>query len=67
MTPADFRKLALALPEAEERTHMNHPDFRVGGKIFATLAIPTRTTAWSTFRRKSSTISRRQSPMCLCR
>ena len=33
----DFRRLALALPDAEERAHMGHPDFRVGGKIFATL------------------------------
>jgi len=40
MTAADFRKLALALPEAEERAHMDHPDFRVGGKIFATLGYP---------------------------
>jgi hypothetical protein len=40
MTAADFRKLALALPEAEERTHRDHPDFRVGGKIFATLGYP---------------------------
>ena len=31
----DFRRLALALPGAEERAHMGHPDFRVGGKIFA--------------------------------
>jgi hypothetical protein len=37
MTPNDFRKLALSLPETEERAHMNHPDFRVAGKIFATL------------------------------
>jgi hypothetical protein len=40
MTANDFRKLALALPEAEERAHMNHPDFRVAGKIFATLGYP---------------------------
>jgi hypothetical protein len=40
MTPDDFRVLALALEGAEERAHMNHPDFRVGGKIFATLAYP---------------------------
>jgi hypothetical protein len=33
----DFRRLALAFPGAEERAHMGHPDFRVGGKIFATL------------------------------
>jgi len=37
MTPDDFRTLALALPGAVERSHMNHPDFRVGGKIFASL------------------------------
>jgi hypothetical protein len=40
MTANDVRKLALALPEAEERAHMNHPDFRVAGKIFATLGYP---------------------------
>ena len=39
-TPEDFRGMALALPGAEERAHMGHPDFRVGGKIFATLASP---------------------------
>ena len=38
--PADFRRLALKLPQTEERSHMNHPDFRVAGKIFATLAYP---------------------------
>lgn len=37
MTENDFRKLALSFPEAEEKAHMGHPDFRVGGKIFATL------------------------------
>jgi hypothetical protein len=37
MTANDFRKLALSLPEAREAAHMNHPDFRVRGKIFATL------------------------------
>jgi hypothetical protein len=37
MTADDFRNLALELPGAEERSHMDHPDFRVGGKIFATL------------------------------
>jgi hypothetical protein len=43
MTPAAFRKLALSLPETEEREHMNHPDFRVAGKIFATLGYPDKT------------------------
>jgi hypothetical protein len=36
----DVRRLALAFPGAEERAHMGHPDFRVGGKIFATLHAP---------------------------
>src|SRR4029453_16454970 len=40
MKAADFRKLALALPEASEGAHMGHADFRVGGKIFATLGYP---------------------------
>jgi hypothetical protein len=40
MTANDFRKIALALPETEERSHMSHPDFRVCGKIFATLGYP---------------------------
>ena len=39
MTPAQFRKLALSLPEATEGSHFGNPDFRVGGKIFATLAL----------------------------
>lgn len=38
MTPTAFRKLALSLPEAEESSHMGVSDFRIGGKIFATLA-----------------------------
>jgi YjbR len=38
MTPADFRRLALALEGAEEGSHMGATDFRVGGRIFATLA-----------------------------
>jgi hypothetical protein len=37
MTAGEFRGLALALPEAVEASHMGHPDFRVRGKIFATL------------------------------
>jgi hypothetical protein len=32
-----FRRIALAFPGAEEGSHMGHADFRVGGKIFATL------------------------------
>ncbi|MFL5327324.1 MAG: MmcQ/YjbR family DNA-binding protein [Gemmataceae bacterium] len=37
MTADDFRELALSLPETTEASHMDHPDFRVAGKIFATL------------------------------
>ena len=37
MTADEFREIALSFPGAEERSHMNHPDFRVGGKIFTTL------------------------------
>ena len=40
MTANEFRKMALELPEVVESSHMGHPDFRVGGKIFATLAAP---------------------------
>ncbi len=40
MTAGDFRRLALSFPEATEGAHMDHPDFRVGGKIFATLGYP---------------------------
>lgn len=36
----DFRRVALSFPGAEEREHMRHPDFRVGGKVFATLGYP---------------------------
>ncbi|MGA8500350.1 MAG: MmcQ/YjbR family DNA-binding protein [Candidatus Sulfotelmatobacter sp.] len=42
MTVNDFRRLALAHPEATEHAHMDHPDFRVGGKIFATLGYPAK-------------------------
>ena len=38
MTTSDFRRLALSLPSAEESSHMGAADFRVGGRIFATLA-----------------------------
>lgn len=38
MNTADFRRIALSLPGAEESSHMGQPDFRVGGRIFATLA-----------------------------
>jgi hypothetical protein len=34
----DFRRIALSFPNTEESSHMGSPDFRVGGRIFATLA-----------------------------
>jgi len=40
VTPKEFRRIALSLPDAAEGAHMGHADFRVGGKIFATLGSP---------------------------
>jgi hypothetical protein len=37
MTADEFRRLAMSLPEVAEESHMGHPDFRIRGKIFATL------------------------------
>jgi hypothetical protein len=45
VTPDDFRRLALEMPGASEQSHMRHPDFRVRGKIFATLGYPDK--AWA--------------------
>jgi hypothetical protein len=42
MTPNQFRRIALSLPDAVEGAHMGHADFRVGGKVFATLGYPDR-------------------------
>ena len=38
MNASDFRRIALSLEGAEDRSHMGAPDFRVGGRVFATLA-----------------------------
>ena len=38
MNANDFRRIALSMEGAEEGSHMGSPDFRVGGRIFATLA-----------------------------
>jgi hypothetical protein len=40
MTADEFRKMALEIPTAVEGSHMNHPDFRVAGRIFASLSVP---------------------------
>jgi hypothetical protein len=45
MTPNKFRELALSFPDTIESAHMHHPDFRVGGKIFATLGYPNEKSA----------------------
>ena len=37
LTADEFRRLALSLPQSTEGGHQGHTDFRVGGKIFATL------------------------------
>ena len=39
-TAEQFRRIALSFPGVEEMEHMHHPDFRVGGRIFATLGSP---------------------------
>ncbi len=38
VTVAQWRKLALAMPETEEKSHFEQPDFRVRNKIFAGLS-----------------------------
>ena len=40
VTAQDFRSIALSFEGAVEHAHMNHPDFRVRGKVFATLGYP---------------------------
>lgn len=40
MTADEFWRHALSLPETEESFHMGHPDFRVRGKVFASLGYP---------------------------
>jgi hypothetical protein len=42
VTARDFRRIALSLEGATASAHMGHPDFRVGGKVFATLGYPAR-------------------------
>ena len=37
MTADDFRRVALDMPDAFESAHMDHPDFRVNGRVFATI------------------------------
>ena len=44
MTPEAFRKLALAQAGASEGAHGGHPDFRAGGKVFASLGFSDKAT-----------------------
>ncbi len=37
MDSTTFRAMALGLEDAEEQSHMGHPDFRAGGRVFASL------------------------------
>jgi hypothetical protein len=39
MTGSDFRRIALNMPDSAEASHFGNPDFRVGGRIFATLSL----------------------------
>ena len=63
MTAADFRRIALSMPEAVKGSHFGNADFRLAGKIFATLALekegygvllldPEQQPAWSRTSRK---------------
>jgi hypothetical protein len=45
MTAEQFRRLVMLLPAAEEHEHHHHPDFRLYGKIFATMGYPDATHA----------------------
>jgi hypothetical protein len=40
MTADGFRRLALALPRSRDSSHLDHPDFRIGKRVFATLGYP---------------------------
>jgi hypothetical protein len=42
VTAKEFRQIALSFPETAASQHMGHPDFRVAGKVFATLGYPDR-------------------------
>jgi len=37
MTPEQFRREALGLPDTVEGAHHDHPDFRAHGRVFASL------------------------------
>src|SRR5690606_31833488 len=56
MNTDGFRRIALEMPLAEESSHMGQPDFRVAGKIFASLPrAPARAEKGAAARAKSKT------------
>ena len=62
VTADDFRRLALSLPEAVESAHMDHPDFRVRNKIFATLGYPDRSCGVLKLTRNQQKLVAREAP-----
>ena len=62
MTPDNFRQMALEYPGAVESSHMNHPDFRINGKIFATLGVPDESCAMVKLTPEQQQVFMRESP-----
>jgi len=46
MTAAEFRRIALSLPQAREAAHMGHPDFRVRAGFLRPWTIRAPAGAW---------------------
>ena len=67
MTAADFRRIALSLDGAEEGSHMGAVDFRVGGRIFATLASVKEAAPKTTSRTRRAPTCRRRTLEDACR
>lgn len=66
MTVSDFRRLALSLDDAEENSHMGSPDFRVGGKIFATSLLRAKVLETSSSLPSSKPLSSTKCPKRSC-
>jgi hypothetical protein len=62
MTPDGFRRIALGLEDVVESAHHGHPDFRVGGRIFATLGYPDRKWGMMTLTPEQQRIWAREHP-----
>ena len=61
MTANRFRRIALGMTGALEGAHMGHADFRIGGRIFATLGYPTA--QWAMV---ALTVEQQQTAICDC-